>query len=1013
MHKIAILILSYFLLGPLQILAQPANKSIPLPKYESDVNRWVDSVYNSLSMEQRIGQLFMVAAYSGGEKFNQPLIEKLIRENEIGGLIFMQGTPTAQIEQTNQYQKISRVPLLIGMDAEWGLGMRLKGVKDFPRQLMLGAAKDSTLVYKMAAAIAGQCRRMGVHIDFAPVIDVNNNPKNPVINFRSFGENKTKVANYGIQYMRGLQDNGIIACAKHFPGHGDTETDSHKDLPQINKSLIDLEKLEFYPFKSLIANGIQSIMIAHLQIPALEKAPNTPTTLSYNTVTELLKNKMGFDGLIITDALNMDGVAKYYQPGDIDVMAFKAGNDVLLFSQDVTSGVLKIKNAISKNEIPLERLEESVKKILKAKYDAGLHKIAKLSTVDVDNDLNQYTSSLRLQIAEASLTLLNDPHQVINKLKSNSSRNATYVAVGGSEVNTFSKTLKKYGVSRQLAAPLKSKDLKSFMKKIDDADVVIVGIHGMSGYPTQNFNLDALEIEVIKEILSKKKSLAVLFGNPYALKSFCETEGFIVAYDEADETQEVAAQILGAQLKAKGKLPVTICEKYKAGDGIAALTNPLGEVADSTQFAKQNKSTNGNDLKTKYIKDISLECCVNPLALGININVLDQLDDYLQSCIKQGAFPGCRVLASKDGKVFYDKAFGHLTNDRRNAVDINTVYDIASVTKVAATTLAIMKLYDAGKLSLSDYLGKYVGRTRGTDKEYLRIKDILLHQAGLKSWVPFYKETLDSTKHPRADIYARSESSRFPYKVASNLYMRSDWIDTMWKRILYSPLENRGKYVYSDLDFIFLQKVVESISKKSLDEYLYEEFYRPLGLSSTAFNPRKKLAGKEVAPSEYDNYFRYQSVDGYVHDMGAAMFGGVSGHAGLFSTPNDLGIIFQMLLNGGIYNGKRYLQKSTVDLFTSKQSSISRRALGFDKPEPNPAKGNPCADNASLKTFGHQGFTGTCIWADPEHNLIFVFLSNRTYPSAENKLINRLNVREKAQSLIYTAMGIAPMGKKN
>lgn len=1013
MRKIVLSLLTLISLFKLVVWAQPANKSVPLPTLQSPASAWVDSVYASLSLEQRIGQLFMVAAYSGGEKYNQPLIEKLIRENEIGGLIFMQGTPTAQIDQTNLYQKMSRVPLLIGMDAEWGLGMRLKGVRDMPRQIMLGAAKDSTLVYKMASAIAGQCRRMGVHIDFAPVIDVNNNPNNPVINFRSFGENKNKVANYGIQYMRGLQDNGIMACAKHFPGHGDTETDSHKDLPQINKSLIELGILELYPFKSLIDNGIQSIMIAHLQIPALEKAPNTPTTLSYNTVTELLKKKMEFKGLIFTDALNMNGIAKYYQPGDIDLMAFKAGNDVLLFSQDVSTGVNKIKNALSKKEIPMERLEESVKKILHAKFDAGLNMVTKLNANDIDNELNQYISSLRLQIAEASLTLLSDPHQVINRLKSNSAKKPVYVAVGGSEVNTFSQTLKKYTIDKHLAAPTQKKDIKAFMKKIKDADAVIVGIHGMSGYPTQNFNLDEVEVQVIKEMLSKTKSIAVVFGNPYALRQFCDQDGFLVAYDESDETQQTAAQIIGGQIKAKGKLPVTICQRYKAGDGIAALTTPLGEIADSSAYAKQNKSTASADIRTKYLKDISLECCVNPLALGININVLDQLDDYLQNCIRQGAFPGCRVLASKDGKVFYDKAFGHLTSDHRDAVDINTVYDIASVTKVAATTLAIMKLYDGGKLDLNDYLGKYVLRTKGTDKEYLRIKDILLHQAGLKSWVPFYKETLDSTKYPRKDIYAKTESSKFPIKVAPNLYLRNDWIDTMWKRIVYSPLENRGRYVYSDLDFIFLQKVVEAITKRPLDEYLYEEFYRPLGLTSTAFNPRKKLPGKEIAPSEYDNYFRYQKIEGYVHDMGAAMFGGVSGHAGLFSTPNDLGVIFQMLLNGGIYNGKRYLQKSTVDLFTSKQSPISRRALGFDKPESNPSKGNPCCDNASLKTFGHQGFTGTCVWADPEHNLIFVFLSNRTYPSAENKLINKLNVREKAQSLIYTAMGIAPASKKN
>lgn len=996
----------------LKAQTQPANKTITLPSMEDNRKQWVDSIYNSLTLSQRIGQLFMVAAYSGGEKYNQPLIEKLIRNNEIGGLIFMQGTPSAQIEQTNIYQKISRVPLLIGMDAEWGLGMRLKGVKDFPRQLMLGAAKDSTLVYKMATAIAGQCRRMGVHIDFAPVIDVNNNSNNPVINFRSFGENKYKVANYGIQYMRGLQDNGIMACAKHFPGHGDTETDSHKDLPQINKSIEALEKLEFYPFKSLINNGIQSIMIAHLQIPALEKSTNTPSTLSYNTVTELLKNKMGFQGLIFTDALNMEGVAKFYQPGEIDLKAFKAGNDVLLFSQEVGNGLEKIKKAIQAGEISESRLEESVKKILRAKYDAGLNKVNRLSAIDVDNDLNQYTSSLRLQIAEASITLLNDPFQVLNKLKIKNAQHATYIAVGGSINNTFANTLKKYGIAKQFEAPRKSKEIKDFARRLKNAEMVVVGVHGMSGYPTQNFSLDAVEVESIKALLQNQNAIVVLFGNPYALKLFCDHEGFLVAYDESDETQQTTAQIIIGQLKAKGKLPVTVCEKYKIGDGIASFTNVLGEVTDSTQFARQNKSVESNDIRTKYLKDITLECCVNPLALGINNTVLDKLDDYLQSCVNQNVFPGCRVLAAKDGKVFYDKAFGYLTSDRRNPVDINTIYDIASITKVAATTLGIMKLYDDGQLNLNEYLGKYLPKVKGTDKEYLKIKDILLHQAGLKSWIPFYKETLDSTKHPRSDIYAKNESSKFPIKVCSSLYMRSDWIDTMWKRILYSPLENRGRYVYSDLDFILLQEVVERVTKKSLDEYLNQEFYKPLGMSSTAFNPRKKLMGKEIAPTEYDNYFRYQKIEGYVHDMGAAMFGGISGHAGLFSTPNDLGVLFQMLLNGGIYNGKRYLQKSTVEIFTSKQSSISRRALGFDKPDFSPSRGNPCADNVSSKTFGHTGFTGTCIWADPENGVLFIFLSNRTYPSADNKQIQRLNVREKAQSYIYTSMGIAPQSKK-
>ena len=340
--SIAILFI-FFLFCQNILQAQPANKTVPLPPLQTNDSKWVDSIYNSLTLEQKIGQLYMIAAYSGGEKYNQSDIEQLILNYNIGGLIFMQGNATAQGQQTNKFQLMSKVPLLLAMDAEWGLGMRLTGIRDMPRQLMMGAMRDSTLVYKMASAVANQCRRLGVHIDFAPVIDINNNPENPVINFRSFGENKFKVANYAIQYMRGLQDNGIMACAKHFPGHGDTDMDSHKDMPEINKSYAELENLELYPFQRLIANGIQSIMVAHLHIPAIDNQKNIPSTLSSKTITNLLKGKMQYNGLIFTDALNMQGVAKYYAPGDIDLKAFEAGNDVLLFSQDVNAGMNKIK----------------------------------------------------------------------------------------------------------------------------------------------------------------------------------------------------------------------------------------------------------------------------------------------------------------------------------------------------------------------------------------------------------------------------------------------------------------------------------------------------------------------------------------------------------------------------------------------------------------------------------------------------------------------------------------------
>lgn len=1004
-----ILFFLYLFFIPFLVKAQPANQSANLPPLLSPALHWMDSVFNQMSLEQKIGQLYMIAAYSGGEKYNQASIEKLILENQIGGLIFMQGTATAQANQTNKFQLMSKIPLLISMDAEWGLGMRLTGIRDMPRQIMMGAMQDSSLVYKMASAIASQCRRLGVHIDFAPVVDVNNNPENPVINFRSYGENKYKVATLGIQYMRGLQDNGIMACAKHFPGHGDTDMDSHKDMPEINKSYAALEDLELYPFKKLIDNGLQSAMVAHLHIPAIDNQKNIPSTLSYKTVSDLLKGKMGFNGLVFTDALNMEGVAKYYEPGDIDLKAFKAGNDILLFSQDVKAGIQKIKSAVLADSLLKKQLDETVKKILNAKYNAGLHTPQVIKTDSIDNDLNQYTSTLRSQIASAATTLLSDPYQLIGKLKKYDIKQIVYVGIGTSSENVFVKELKKYGIQHFEYAPTSPQAMKKFIKKFNKNDLLLIGIHNMSGYPTKNFGLDPVAIETVNTLSANFNSLTVLFGNPYALKNFCEIKGMMVCYDDADETQEVAVKILTGQLKAKGKLPVSVCTNYKAGDGIVSMTNILGEVVDTIVYRRQYKNPMTEAYETKLFNNsVLLECCVSPQAVSADIKELDKLDNYIENAIRVGAFPGCRILASKDGKVFYDKAFGYLTQDKKNMVDINTIYDVASVTKVMATTMAVMKLYDQGKISLDAYLGKYVPETKGSDKEYLKIKDILAHQAGLKSWIPFYKETLDAYGYPRTDIYNKTASGKFSIKVSDNLYMKKDWVDTMWKRILYSPLENRGKYVYSDLDFILLQKMVENITKQTLDQYVYKEFYQPLGMNSTAYNAKLKWPKKEIAPTEIDNYFRHQVVQGYVHDMGAAMYGGVSGHAGIFSTPNDIGVLFQMLLNGGVYNGKRYFQKTTVDLFTAKNSFISRRGLGFDKPETNAGKGSPCCDNASKKTFGHQGFTGTCVWADPESNLVFVFLSNRTYPTAENKLINSsLNVREVAQQYIYKSLGIA------
>ncbi len=948
--------------------------------------QWVNSTYNSLSLEEKIGQLFMVAAYSGGKDYNEDKITALLNNRQIGGVIFMQGTAEAQATQTNKYQRMANVPLLIGMDAEWGLGMRLTGVKDFPRQMMFGATRDTDLVYELGAAVAKQCNRLGVHIDFAPVVDVNNNPNNPIINFRSFSEDKTRVAQMGIAYMRGLQDNGVMACAKHFPGHGDTETDSHSDLPVISKSIADLEKIEFYPFRQLINAGIQSVMIAHLSVPALEKGSHVPTTLSRNTITNYLRGKMGFEGLVFTDALNMKGVTKYYQAGEVDLLAFKAGNDVLLFSQDVPTAIAKIKAAITSGEISEEALENSVKKILAAKYKAGLHNFQAISAQNATQDLNREVAALRKKVADAAITVVKDDNAILEKVKEN-------MSVGYIGVNASSSDLQE-----ELAAAVGRVEAKWLPKGAGEAayaaaakhsdyyDAMIVAVHNLTFYPSGgDYGLDTKQLAFLKEVSMKKNVMIVLMGNPYLLRNMCNVRSAMVAFEDDEITEHAVAQILLRKKRAVGKLPVTPCPGMKptVRETVLAQANEKPKAPVTKPATKLEKQ--------EFVEDAGV---VEPSAI-------DKLNLFIQRGIADRAFPGCRIIASKDGKIFYDEAFGYLDYSKTKKVDKNTIYDVASMTKVLSTTLAVMRLYETGKIDLNKRVGDYLSWTKSSDKANLRIKDMLLHQAGLKAWIPFYKETLNDNS-----LYSKSRDAEHTVEVAKNMYLQKDYPDKIWQTVLASPLENKGKYVYSDLDLYFLAAICEQITGKTIDKYVDEQFYKPMELATITYRPLTKFNASDIAPTEDDKDFRKQVLQGYVHDQGAALLGGVAGHAGIFSNAQDVAAIFQMLLNKGTYNGKRYFKESTVKLFTSYNSTISRRGLGFDKAANNKDDGGPSGNRSSGYTFGHQGFTGTCVWADPATGVVFVFLSNRVNPSAENGTINRLSTRTVAQDYLYEALGI-------
>jgi len=539
--------------------------------------RWIDSIYHSMSETERIGQLFMVAAYSGGEKANQDKIEQLVKNGQVGGLIFMQGNGEAQARMTNRMQRLSPVPLLIGMDAEWGLGMRLTGVRNMPKQMMIGATRDTALMYAMGSAIADQCHRLGVHIDFAPVVDVNNNPKNPVINFRSFGEDKEWVSRLGIAYMKGLQDKGIMACAKHFPGHGDVAVDSHLDLPLIKKSREELEALEFYPFKQLINAGVQSVMIAHLSVPALDDSKNLPSTLSPKVISGVLRKDLHFQGLIFTDALDMKGLTKYYPDGETDLRAFLAGNDVLLFSQNVPLAISKIQWALRTGKITESELERRVKKILEAKYDAGLYQLRPIKENNVTADLNKSTDELKEKIARAAVTLVRDQSSLLSRISKGAK--VSYLNVNGAgSTYLFNALKKKYPALEPNNLPKKSNaaQVKAMIAKLKDTGVVIVGIHELALYPGKDgyYGLDAVQISALQQLSQKKNVIFAILGNAYMMKNICSAKSVLIGYEDDTYTEEAVFEVLTGKLKAKGSLPVKPCAAKAAARPNANPENP-------------------------------------------------------------------------------------------------------------------------------------------------------------------------------------------------------------------------------------------------------------------------------------------------------------------------------------------------------------------------------------------------------------------------------------------------------
>jgi beta-N-acetylhexosaminidase len=931
---------------------------------------WADATYAKLSKDERIAQLMIVRLSTIDSKtkvvtFYDDKVAGLIKKYNIGGICIFQGSPVKQANMINKLQAMAKTPLMMCIDAEWGVGMRLvDSVLPLPKQMMLGAMKDETIVYRYGKLVAEQCKRIGIQVNYAPVVDVNNNPNNPVINDRSFGEDKYKVAAFGIQYMKGMQDAGVMACAKHFPGHGDVAVDSHYDLPIINKSMVELDSLELYPFRKIFDAGIGSVMLAHLYIPAIDKTENRATSLSPANINGLMRKELNYQGLTFTDALEMQGVKKFFPDGAASVQSLIAGNDMLCLPEDVPSAIKKVKDAIKKKQLTWVDIEMHCKKVLMAKYEYGLQKAPIINTENLTADLNAGISAMRRLVAENAITLVAKKDTTFFPLRDTKPGDIAFVGFGIAAENELAKRMRTDYNAKIFFST--EDDLQSKLKKYKK---VIVGIHSVGRFAASNFGFTKTNIDLFNALQQNENTISFVFGNAYSLKNMCAAKNLVMCYEDDAIIQGTAADFLQGKIFYKGVLPVTVCENFKYGFGIET-------AAAEALFEKKN--------------------------LVYNREKLLQIDSIAKDAIVNFAAPGCVVLALKEGKIVYEKAFGNFVYEKLSPISLNTVYDVASVTKICATTLAVMKLYDEGKLDLKKKLSDYLPETAKTNKQNIIVENLLLHEAGLVAFIPFYKETIDAFGRPFPLLYSTTSNDSFNIRVTENLYMKNAWRDTIYKRILMSPMGVKGKYVYSDNDFIFLGKIIEKITGQSLDNYVLDNFYNPMGLQSIGYDPLLRNSITNIAPTENEKVFRNQIVRSTVHDPGAAMMGGVAGHAGLFSNVYDLAAIMQMLLNGGNFKGKQYLKNETITMFTTYQSKTSRRGLGFDKPEKdNATRKDPYpTKSVSDRTFGHTGFTGTCVWADPASNLVFIFLSNRVYPDVSSNLL-KMNVRGKLMELFY------------
>ena len=928
---------------------------------------WAERTLKDLTLREKIAQMMVLSInmrFMNYESSQWQEIQSHLETDGIGVLHIWFGDAGSALTMLNEMQEKSKVPILVDADIESGLGRRYPGAVTLPPMMAIAATGNPQYAYEAGRIAAEESRGVGIHFNLSPVVDVNNNAKNPIINTRSFGEVVDSVNRYSVEYIRGLQDHGMLTTAKHFPGHGDTETDSHSALAQIPSDSTRLWTIELPPFKRAIDEGVDAVMVAHVNAPDFQDHAEDPASLSKFWLQDILRNQMNFNGVIITDAMRMGGIVKNYSDDYALLATVEAGSDIIIQNMNLKRSIDTIEKAVLDGTISESRINSSALKVLQMKEKVGLHQNRTISPNYTHRVMGKAENfKMAREIAKKSITVVKNEGNILPlqpTLDETLYVVDLYDGPNNHTESSFTKQLK--GNSRKIV---------SF--QIDKSDSIAIANHILDQIPSDGLVflnafatptehkdeifLPKVEADFVNRLIEKcEKVIVTSFGSPYLIQDFPDAPVYICAYKGSNVLQTAAVNAIKGKSEMIGILPVTIPGIASNGTGIQINAKPW-----------PNRTSNWKPgLTLKRIR---------PQEISANTNFIG---DLLNQSVSDSAWPGGILLAAKDGQIFFHESFGHHTYKISEPVTRGDIYDLASITKVVATTSAVMKLVDKKQLSLDDKVVDHVPEFKGKQSKYYKqksnitIRHLLTHTSGLPSFKKYY--LIENSPEARLDSVMNTEPT--------------------------DPMEE--KTIYSDVGLITLGKVIEAVSGVSLDTLVDSLIFDPLGMASTYFTPPKEKIHR-IVPTEYSDLYG-ELIRGYVHDENAHSLGGIAGHAGLFSTASDLAIFSQMMLNGGIYGWKRIFKTNTVDLFTKRANVIegSSRAMGWDTPSGKASGGVYLTDNS----FGHTGYTGTSLWIDPENQLFVILLTNAVHPNRSYKSPNYFDWRQRIHSAMYESLGL-------